>query len=370
MSEKKEVEFIEVNADATISEMTADFEAEMGRKLYPADPWRAVILFMANIVLHQQVAFNEKFKMNIPGLAKGKYLDYLSDFFNGIERLGEGAAVTTMEFEISEVQETYVDILKGTEVTVGELVFSTVENCNVAPGNLTAQVIAVCNTKGTIGNGFLPGQISTIVKPFYLYKSCKNLTETSGGTDVETDQRYYERMIEANESYSTAGPDGAYIYHAMSVSSDIKQVKPISPSRGNVEVYILLNGGNIPGQELLDKVETELSAKSVRPLTDFVKVLAPQVVNFDIDLKYFINESDASTETDVKAAIEQAVENYKLWQRERMGRDINGGYLLHLLYKAGAKRAEIKSPGFTPVDENCIGIAENINVVYGGLESD
>ena len=55
-------------------------------------------------------------------------------------------------------------------------------------------------------------------------KSVENITESSGGTDIESDDSYRQRIFLAPETFSVAGPKLAYVYHTKSVLSDIIDV--------------------------------------------------------------------------------------------------------------------------------------------------
>lgn len=41
---------------------------------------------------------------------------------------------------------------------------------------------------------------------------------------------------------------------------------------------------------------------------------APDVVEFDLEITYYINKSDANRELEIKAAVEAAVQSYLSWQ--------------------------------------------------------
>lgn len=115
----------------------------------------------------------------------------------------------------------------------------------------------------------------------------ENTTESAGGADEESDAAFYERMRESVETFSTAGPLGAYEYYAKSASALITDVKATSPEPGKVDVRVLLASGELPGEEILKEVSAILSADSVRPLTDHVTVQAPEVTPYNIDVTYY-----------------------------------------------------------------------------------
>ena len=80
----------------------------------------------------------------------------------------------------------------------------------IPAGELTGDIAAECLTVGEIGNGFVPGQISKLVDIFPYFERVENITESAGGADRESDAAFYERMRESMETFSTAGPLGAY----------------------------------------------------------------------------------------------------------------------------------------------------------------
>ena len=364
-------EFIKVDAQETINEMISEFEAATGRTLSPADPYRAIVLYQANTILMLRAQFNEKAKQNLRRYATGEYLDRIGEDIYCCERLKAGKATTTMRVYISEAQEIAINIAKGTRFIVGEIQFESLNIASVTPGEMYVDVLTQCVEEGTVGNGYVPGQINTIVKPFNLYDKCENITESEGGTDVETDDEYRERMQQSFERYSTAGPEGAYKYYAKSVSTSINDVYVIATEgTGEVDIYVLCKKGELPTDELLELVTEAVNDREVRPLTDNVTVHAPEVVEYDLNVKYYIAAENESQEESLKVAIEEAIEQYKIWQREKMGRDINSSYLSYMVIKAGAKRLEITSPTFTKIKPHEIAICNSATVTYGGIEDD
>jgi len=362
--------FFDYDPQKIINEMVADYEELTGRKLYPADPARLHILFMADVIMHVGATMNQKAKMNLRRYAIGSYLDAIGEDIYQCERLPAAPALTTMRFYISEAQQSAINIAAGTEVSIGEIVFRTTELASIFPGSIYADAKAECTTPGEAGNGFLPGQITTIVKPFLYYERCENLTETNGGADAETDEAYRERMKKSLEQFSVAGPEGAYEYWTKKVSADIADVRVKSEVAGEVDVYVLMADGELPSGELKQKIAEILSAKIRRPLTDKVIVKEPRTVNYNIALKYFISRENEQSEAAIKEQIEAAIDEYETWQKEKMGRDLNNSYLQHLLIKAGAKRAEVTGPAYQAVADTEVAICAEKNIIYGGLEDE
>ena len=203
----------------------------------------------------------------------------------------------------------------------------------------------------------------------YLY-SIENITKPEGGADEESDDNLRERIAIAPEKFTVAGSQKAYEFYVKGVSSLIKSVLVTSENPGEVDIYALLENGELPGEELLSAIEEELSAENIRPLTDQVFVKLPEIVEYEVDLKYWIDSSAAYDAAVIQQAADSAVAKYILWQSESMGRDINPDELIKLLRLAGVKRVEINSPAFQTVGSNQL--AKNISsrIIYAGLEDD
>ena len=134
---------------------------------------------------------NHAGNQNIPSRAEGANLDALGELFYQHTRPAATSSTVTMRFNISEAQTSAVLIPKGTRVSNGQNMFwATVEDRYIAAGQTHGDVTAECMTAGTAGNGYLAGQIATIVDVFDYYTSCTNLTESGGGSDAPTDDEF------------------------------------------------------------------------------------------------------------------------------------------------------------------------------------
>ena len=374
------ISFVDTDTETIVAALVQGYELITGRKLYPADPVRLFILWAANFTVQERVSINWSARQNVPRFAEGEYLDSLAELFKDVERLQPQPAKTTLRFYLSAQTPQQLLIKQGTRVTVdGEIVFATTEPLFIEAGKQSGEVKAVCISEnddgesiGTGGNGFLPGQITQLIDVFDLYERVENITETAGGSDRENDAAFYERMRESVETFSTAGPMGAYEYYAKSASSLIADAKAIGPEDepGVVDVRILLQGGKLPTEEDLKQVQEKLSAERVRPLTDLVRVGAPEAVRFSIDLTYYIPKPSAASAATITRDVENAVEEFRQWQTERMGRDINPSHLVSLIMATGAKRVEVREPKFQTVANNSVAVMEAKTVVNGGVEDE
>lgn len=369
--EYPDIHFVDTDTNTVVNALIQSYEAFTGRTLYPADPARLFILWVADIIIQERVNIDFSARQNVPRYAEGEYLDSLAELFKDAYRLEPEKAKTTLRFTLSIPLEVATIVPAGTRVTVdGEIIFQTVQALTIPAGDLFGDVEAECQTAGEIGNGFVPGQITQLIDIFPYFGSVENVSESDGGADEESDAAFYERMRESVETFSTAGPLGAYEYYAKSASALIVDVKATSPEPGEVDVRVLLSGGQLPGEEILKEVLDILNADKVRPLTDHVTVAAPETVPYDIDFTYWTQEGGAVSDEKVAENIAAAVQTFKEWQGAKMGRDVNPSYLISLLMQAGAKRVKVRSPVDTVVPDNAVAVIGETAVVNGGAENE
>lgn len=369
--EYPDIHFVDTDTNTLVNALIQSYEAFTGRTLYPADPARLFILWVADIIIQERVNIDFSARQNVPRYAEGEYLDSLAELFKDAYRLEPEKAKTTLRFTLSIPLEVATIVPAGTRVTVdGEIIFQTMNALTIPAGDLFGDVEAECQTAGEIGNGFVPGQITQLIDIFPYFGSVENVSESDGGADEESDAAFYERMRESVETFSTAGPLGAYEYYAKSASALIVDVKATSPEPGEVDVRVLLSGGQLPGEEILKEVLDILNADKVRPLTDHVAVAAPDTVPYDIDFTYWTQEGGAVSDEKVAENIAAAVRTFKEWQGAKMGRDVNPSYLISLLMQAGAKRVKVRSPVDTVVYDNAVAVIGETTVVNGGAESE
>ena len=130
------------------------------------------------------------------------------------------------------------------------------------------------------------------------------------------------------------------------------------------------SGDSSAGPEMINGLKGYLNDKTIRPMTDLVNVSAPEEVPYTIGLTYYINRSDSAKAVTIQAAVAQAVEDYKTWQRT-IGRDINPSKLVALVMAAGAKRVTVTAPTYTAVAATKASALQGEAVIsYGGLEDD
>lgn len=397
-------------------------------KLYPGNKIRIFIYTQALKLYQAYQKLDFAAKQNFIKYATGSYLDNLGATRTNTIRLAAQKAKVTIRFTLSAVQGSDVTIPAGTRVTAGDNVFFTItENKTIIAGNTTGDFVFECTEAGTVGNGYVAGTINTLVDPIPYVQSVSNTDTSQGGAEIESDKSLQERSWLAPEGFSVAGPKLGYLSKVLDYSQSIIDVYIDSPDEdieltytiganpytasidqsngnitgtditsgtvnlsdgimnvvftnpaseitatippgGKVEIRPLLENYEIPDQAFLDGLEAAISAKDARPMTDQVIVLAPDVVNYGIDLTYYISNFSSATAPQIQEAVEQAIQDYIVWQKSKIGRDINPDELIKSIINAGAKRVSITAPVYTNIEKYQLAVNNSLTVTYGGLE--
>lgn len=352
--------------------MREKYKELTGMELIMGEAEPVKLIAYANCLILYQIAqyADRAGKMSLLKYSYGDYLENIGAL-KGVRRLDAGKAITTMRFTLSTEMPGVITIPKGTRVTAASGVyFETIENLEISAGHTVGEVNAECKEAGIIGNGYTEGMLNMIVDPIAYVEKVENITVTQGGSDKEDDENLAERIYLTPSSWSVAGPDDAYIYWVKTFDAAIKDVRVHSDVPGEVEIRFLLEGGEIPTETMIEELENFLKSGDIRPLTDHVNVAAPGIHEYEIDLTYYINNSDIKKVSMIQEKVSEAVNEYKRWQSAEIGRDIVPDKLITLIISAGAKRVEVTSPAFCALRWEEIAAAVITNVKYGGLEDD
>jgi len=370
LNDLKDIEFASANKEEIQSWLFSRFKEITGRTLSRADPIRLFILFVAEVFIRLINIINYTGKQNLLKYAVNGHLDHIGAIVD-VDRLPATAATTTCKITLSAVRDMETVIDAGTRISTDSgIYFATNQDLVIKAGELTGEVQATCLSVGDEGNDYMPGEINVIVDRAPYVESIINTTKSGGGSDIEADDEYRNRIHEAPESFSVAGPEGAYKFHTKSVNSSIVDVGVDSPSPGTVAIYPLLDGGKLPSDETLKTVREYLNSDRIRPLTDKLQVSKPIEISYNVNATYYLNkDADAST---VKANVNIAVNDFVTWQKAVLGRDINPSRLISMIMQVpGVKRVDVTLPVFTVVNDNTsVAIAKTINVVMGGSEDE
>lgn len=167
-------------------------------------------------------------------------------------------------------------------------------------------------------------------------------TETGAPAIYESDEDFRRRLVLAPEGYSVAGPEGAYIFHALSAASDVLDASATSPAPGEVVVTILSRTGNgVASAALIAAVDTYVSAETRRPLTDHVTIRSATIVNYRVEAT--IRTYAGPDSTIVLAEAQKRLAAY-VADNHRLGRDITRSGIYAALHVEGVQNVLLTAP--------------------------
>lgn len=428
-------EFITTDAEVIRSEILTELESNVGEPLFPGDERRLFGEALVAVFVSVYNSLNDAARQKMLRYARGEVLDALGERV-GVTRIAPTSARTTLRFSLTEPVGENVLIPQGTRATSDSThYFATLNAAVIEVGQTYVDVDAASVAGGSAYNGIPIGGISSLVDPVVYVDRIANISETTGGSDEESDDNFRERIKAAPSKLSTAGPINGYKYWAMSADSKIVDVAvkseqetltrdlpvydgkafkggdqllldtlivynsngaqavknsdytveyadglltiTLNPSgalagtqtvkvdieqtnAGVVKIVPMCTNGELPDETILEKVLAAVNASEVRPLTDLVKVEAPQVVEYDIELTYYTTTTE---ESDCILTVEGsggAIDQFNDWQSGELGRDINPDKLRALILApsgadaVGASRVVITSPTFTELSDTAI----------------
>lgn len=382
------INFVDINPETIFSDILNTVQTELGEELHDGDERKLFLKSLMPIVVGISNKINDTANQNLLEFARDEKLDAIATDYHGTSRLQATYSFCNGKAKLSAIQNEDIPIKAGTKVTPdGIAMFKVKEDVSIPKGNLECDLVLIATSTGSKYNGFDIGKINYIVDPIPFVSEIVNTEISKSGSDIEDDKSYRERARLAMESKSTAGPDGAYEYFAYSADNSISGVKVTSPSPGVVKIFVVVDGGEIPSQEILDKVYSKCSPRDVRPLTDKVETGSPTVSSYNIELTYYLDKNFPTNEGKWRKAIEGenldsadgAIREFIKWQQSEIGKSINPDELKYQIQDAaayevdnrkisGVRRIELASPLHKIIGENEIAKVGSITVMYGGME--
>lgn len=360
--------YIDYNPEVLRKTFEEAYRVIVGGALAKGDPISDFLDYVTFIssMIYSKIDYTGK--MNLLRYSKGEFLDALGEIV-GEEREPSKKALTTIKYKFSKTFQSVIIIPKGHKTESRGIYFETISATPLQIGMNEIEIKCECTLPGEIGNGFEVGEISTIVDSIAYLESISNVTRSQGGAEKEEDETLKEKIRINPASRSVAGPEASYIYHTKKSHQDVIDVYVTSPPRsGIVKIYPLLKNGEIPQEDILEVIKNNLNNKDIKPLTDQVQTLQPEVSEYDINLTYFITDDITIDTEKVKKDIETSIQNYIDWQCCKLGRDINPNQLIRFILNNGAKRVELSNPVFTKLEKIQVAKLKNKIVNYGGKE--
>ena len=347
------------DATTIYNTLIAALEKGAGEPLYPGDERRIFGEGLVAVFVALYNSLDDTGRQTLLRYARGEVLDAIGERLD-VHRLEGSPAKTTMRFSVSTPQPNNIIIPKWTKVTPdSDHYFATDEIAVLQAGAYSVEIPTSAVSNGTEYNGYAPGTITTLVDLIPYIESVTNITATAGGDDGEPYTEEGDIRL-APASRSTAGPEQAYIYWAMTADSSIIDARAVSETEtisrtltvydghafigggrllpdtlivkehgestagvedtdytvdytddlltielkgaladatsldititrtleGCVKIVPLLEGGAVPDESILEKVLEACNASDIRPLTDVVTAVAPEVITYDIEIVY------------------------------------------------------------------------------------
>jgi len=358
-----DLNFITTNATEIYNEILTELENGVSEPLYPGDERRIFGEALVALTVIMYNAVNDAARQKMLRYARDEVLDAIGEN-RGIKRYLPVPSITTMRFFVDTPVSSNIVIIAGTRVT-GDYIryFATNQTAVLMAGASFVDVGATSIGGGEEYNNIPIGEINTLVdlSNAPLIDRVENIKPTSDGSNKESDEAYRDRIRNAPDSLSTAGPANAYRYWAISADSTIADAEVESPSPGVVLITPIGYGGVVPDETLLAKVSAVCAADDIRVLTDQVLVQAPSVLQYDIELIY---HTTAANESSVVRNIEEsggAIDRYVYWQGSALNRDLNPDQLRRLILAPdwtegliGAERVEIIQPQFAQLNATTV----------------
>jgi phage-related baseplate assembly protein len=349
-----EPHFIDRDAAAITRDMVAMYEQLTGRTLFPAQVERLMVNVIAYRDKLMREAIQDAAKLNLVRYSRGVILDLLGENI-GVARLDAAPAECTLRFSFDPAPLVGTILPAGTGAATnsgtGAVVFETAGDVLVPAGATEVSARAVCTVDGTVGNGFVAGQVARLysAQPAGLAVSAVvNVTTTSAGADAETDDHLRQRIVLAPEQFSNCGSVEAYKFFALGANAGIVDVAITSPEPGLVHIHPLMVDG-LPGAPVLAQVLAACSGERRRPLCDTVAALAPVVrpVALSIELTLYAGADGATAQ----AAAYDAATLYVQRIQARLGVDVVPSQIAAELDVYGVYRVNVVSPAAVMVLE-------------------
>ncbi|MFY9350384.1 MAG: baseplate J/gp47 family protein [Sphingobium sp.] len=184
----------------------------------------------------------------------------------------------------------------------------------------------------------------SMLLPFATGADLDNLAAFFGVVRLEGegDEALLRRVQLAPDSYSVAGPEAAYVFHALSADPTIADASATMPAPGEVLVSLLSAiGDGTADADQIAAVEAVVTHGEVRPLTDAVTVASAEIVDYAIHARLTIGYGP---DRDLVLGNAGAALDAYLARRRRLGRIVSATGHAGALQVEGVETLELISP--------------------------
>lgn len=247
----------------------------------------------------KQLGLQNNLRIAFPQTSYGTYLEWLGEC-KGVFKNQPTKATGVITF--TGMQGTI--ITKGTIVTTvatdekQSIEFELLETKTIGE-NETVDIKAESRIVGTIGN-VSKGSISVLLGSINGVKSVTN-KDFKGGTDIEDEEHFRERVLVAEQEDKLSGASSDYIRWAKEVDGvGYAYVVPEWNGAGTVKVLILDKNRKAATQELIDKVQEYIYPLNISegenrdgkaPIGALVTVVTPDTLLINVKASFIFSNS-------------------------------------------------------------------------------
>ena len=361
------LQLLDTNPQNILNDFMKKLKEEYNEEIFEGDKRYMFLSTLSYIISVLNAKSNLAFNQNFLTEAYGIGLDIYGANLN-TPRLGSTKSVVKVKFTLAQERPNDYIIPKGTRVTTPtQQIFETKNEATILQGDLSIEVDCQSIGVGSIYNDIPIGGITQLVDPLAFMQGVTNTTVSSGGSDPEGDEAYRQRLKIAESQFSVAGSVLAYKYWTLKADPLIIDALITTPNPGEVDIKPILQGGELPQEVNLERVRNMFNQNTNYPNTTRLTISTPEVLEYDIDLTYYINKDNKQIENELKIAIEKAVEDFIVRQKTNLNIYLNPDDLRKMLLNAGAYTVNITNPTFDKSASGKLTRVRTKNVSYGGL---
>lgn len=188
---------------------------------------------------------------------------------------------------------------------------------------------------------------------------------TGAAAVMESDDALRERIVLAPESFTSAGPELAYVAHAKGASGNVLDASATTPQPGQVLVSVLSRiGDGTASAELVAAVNAIVTDKAIRPLGDHVGTASANIVRFNITA---LVVTFAGPDISVVLTAARSALAVHLADNRKLGRTVTRSGITAALSVAGVHRVDLVSPQLDVVcDPTQAAWCFDVAVTHGG----
>ncbi|EGT3734778.1 TPA: baseplate J/gp47 family protein [Clostridioides difficile] len=271
----------------------------------------------------KQLGLQNNLRIAFPQTSYGTYLEWLGEC-KGVFKNQPTKATGVITF--TGMQGTI--ITKGTIVTTvatdekQSIEFELLETKTIGE-NETVDIKAECKESGTIGN-VSKGSISVLLGSISGVKSVTNKEDFRGGTDIEDEEHFRERVLVAEQEDKLSGASSDYIRWAKEVDGvGYAYVVSEWAGAGTVKVLILDKNRKAATQELIDKVQEYIYPLNISegenrdgkaPIGALVTVVTPDTLLINVKASFIFSNgfSEETVLNNLKTKIDKYLDKIDL----------------------------------------------------------